>query len=122
MKPPSALLCLGVAAMLTTACGTTMDRASREWHWMHVLADEVPVGTPRATAEQILTARGLQVLYMPYAHLGERPDECPAGRLYAAEYGKVRGLGARPDVRLILCLDGEQRVSRTEVDLLNALI
>lgn len=113
---------LGVAACVVAlaACShAPAGRAARELAWMQVLADEMPVGLSREAATQILAARGLDVLYMPYAHLGERPDECPAGRLYGQEYGAMRGLGARFDVRVIVCLDADERVLSRQVDLLN---
>jgi len=111
-----------VIAALVAACSTPrMDRAARERRWDEVLAREIPAGTPRTTATDILGGYGLHVLYTASAHLGERPDECPAARLYATEYGAVHGLGSRFDVRLILCLDAEERVSHAQVDRLNAL-
>jgi len=116
-------LALLAAVLAVTACSSARpDRATRELAWMQILSDEVPIGLPRAAAEQVLTAHGLQVTYAPYAHLGERPDECPGARLYAQEYGGVRGLGARFDVRVIVCLDTQERVASRQVDLLNKII
>jgi hypothetical protein len=108
----------GIAGLVACSHAPT-GRAARELAWMQVLADEMPVGLPREAAAQILTARGLDVTYMPYASLGERPDECPAGRLYGQEFGALRGLGARFDVRVIVCLDAAERVLSRQVDLLN---
>jgi hypothetical protein len=113
---------LTVAAVLAGGCTLGTGRAEREAAWARVLVDEIPPGTTRAAATSVLEARGLVVQYRPYAELGERPDECPAARLYAVDRGRVRGLAARFDVRLILCLDDEERVSRRYVDRFNSVI
>jgi len=109
-------------ALLVAACAPLGQRAEREEYWGRVLAAEVPPGTSRQDARRVLEARGLVVQYRPYANLGERPDECPAARLYAFEYGRVQGLAPRFDVRLILCLDDADRVSRRYVDRFNSVI
>lgn len=119
-KPRASLLTL--VAILVGGCALGDKRADREAAWARVLADEIPPGTTRAAATSMLEARGLVVQYRPYAELGERPDECPAARLYAVDRGRVRGLAARFDVRLILCLDDEERVSRRYVDRFNTVI
>lgn len=119
-KPRASLLAL--VAVLAGGCALGERRAEREAYWAQVLADEIPPGTPRAEATRMLEARGLIVQYRPYAELGERPDECPAARLYASERGRVRGLGARFDVRLILCLDDSAQVTRRYVDRFNTVI
>ncbi|MGD9601581.1 MAG: hypothetical protein AB7V59_07200 [Gammaproteobacteria bacterium] len=122
-RSPLRWIAILAAALTITACSSARpDRATRELAWMQILSDEVPIGLPRAAAEQVLAAHGMQVLYAPYAHLGERPDECPGARLYAQEYGAVRGLGARFDVRVIVCLDAQERVASRQVDLLNKII
>jgi len=108
--------------LLVAACAPLGQRAEREEYWARVLAAEVPPGTSREEARRVLETRGLVVQYRPYANLGERPDECPAARLYAFEYGRVQGLAPRFDVRLILCLDDEERVSRRYVDRFNSII
>lgn len=109
-------------ALLTAACAPLGQRAEREEYWARFLAAEVPAGTSREDARRMLEARGLVVQYRPYANLGERPDECAAARLYAFDYGRVQGLAPRFDVRLILCLDNEDRVSRRYVDRFNSII
>jgi hypothetical protein len=107
---------------LIAACAPLGQRAEREEAWARFLATEVPTGTTREDARQMLESRGLVVQYRPYANLGERPDECPAARLYAFDRGRVQGLASRFDVRLILCLDNEDRVSRRYVDRFNSII
>ena len=108
--------------LLLAGCAATPDRAAREAHWQDVLAQEVPPGTARHVATEMLIARGMVVRYRPYAELGERPDECPASRLYAQHYGALNGLAPRFDVRLILCLDHDGRVFRSVVDRYNSVI
>lgn len=117
---PAFLFALAAALAIGGCAGPS--RATREAYWQDLLAREIPRGTPRAAAAQVLEAHGLVVQYRPYAELGERPDECPAQRLYAQHYGALRGLAPRFDVRLILCLDAEQRVLRSHVDRFNSVI
>lgn len=114
--------CLLAATVLLSACAGPSSRVAREAYWEKVLMREVPAGTPRALAEQRLGAHGLVVRYRPYAELGERPDECPAHRLYAQHYGALAGLAPRFDVRLILCLGVDGRVVRSYVDRFNSVI
>lgn len=121
MKHPGTPILLTLA-LLVAACTPLGQRAEREEYWGRILAAEVPAGTSREDARRMLEARGLVVQYRPYANLGERPDECPAARLYAFDYGRVQGLAPRFDVRLILCLDNEDRVSRRYVDRFNSII
>jgi hypothetical protein len=108
--------------LLLAGCATGPDRLAREDRWQEVLAQDVPPGTSRDAATEVLMARGMVVRYRPYAELGERPDECPASRLYAQHYGELNGLAPRFDVRLILCLDNEGRVFRSVVDRYNSVI
>ncbi len=108
--------------LLFAGCASSPDRVAREEAWQDVLSRDVPPGTPRDAATEALLARGMVVRYRPYAELGERPDECPASRLYAQHYGAVNGLAPRFDVRLILCLDNEGRVFRSFVDRFNSVI
>ncbi len=110
------------ALLLLAGCAAGPDRAAREAFWADVLELDVPPGTSREAAAEVLTARGMVVRYRPYAELGERPDECPASRLYAQHYGALNGLTPRFDVRLILCLDNEGRVFRSMVDRFNSVI
>jgi len=111
-----------VAALLGAGCVPLGQRAEREEYWARFLAAEVPPGTSREDAQRMLEARGLVVRFRPYAELGERPDECPAARLYASDYGRVHGLAPRFDVRLILCLDNDDRVARRYVDRFNSVM
>lgn len=111
-----------LALLLLAACTGPGSRVAREAYWEGVLYEVAPAGTARADATRALSDRGLVVLYRPYAELGERPDECPSHRLYAQHYGAQYGLAPRFDVRLILCLDHESRVSRSYVDRFNTVI
>jgi hypothetical protein len=109
-------------SLLIAACAPLGQRAEREEYWARFLVAEVPPGMAREDARRMLEDRGLVVQYRPYANLGERPDECPAARLYAFDYGRLQGLSPRFDVRLILCLDNEDRVSLRYVDRFNSII
>lgn len=119
----AALTGIASATVALAGCATPgADARSQEWR--AILAAEAPIGAPAAAGEAALRRNGLAPTRGTYVRIGSdgaaRSDcDDPRRAITARERSAGRGVLARLDVEVTLCVDGAGRIERHVVKVWN---